>query len=301
VRMSRETGRESREGDGRPQASEGRAPGTVWPRCSRDVGPKDALQVSSPLDELPVQAFSFFISAALLCCGGRSSVMASRLGVGGQPLGAGADGTSVKIKRPSTVAGWMRLCLPILASSALWAAACTPAGNAASSETAASSSSTGSASPSENGGFVGVVYVNHKAGYTFHHPEGWVVVEGQQAGSVVIYAPPGDPRRSPANVSISLIPVPEGTDLESYYRQNIGFLRFIPGFRLGATHQESFAGFPAFSITYSVSPKGATFRALQITTLVDTTAYTAIYSSAPKTFKRYFVSAGLIVRSFKLT
>jgi hypothetical protein len=195
----------------------------------------------------------------------------------------------------------MRLCLPIVASSALWAAACNSAGNAASSETAAGPSSTGTASPSENGEFVGVIYVNHKAGYTFHYPEGWVVVEGQQAGSVVIYAPPGDPRRSPANVSISLTPVSEGTDLQSYSRQNIGFLRFIPGFRLGATRQESFAGFPAFSITYSVSSKGTTFGALQITTLVGTTAYTAIYSSSLKTFKRHLVGGGLIVRSFQLT
>lgn len=207
----------------------------------------------------------------------------------------------MKTSRPTTVAGWMRLCLPIVASSALWAAACTSAGNAASSESAAGPSSTGTASPSENGEFVGVVYVHHKAGYRFHYAEGWVVVEGQQAGSTVIYAPPGDPRRSPANVSISLTPVPEGTDLQSYYRQNIGFLRLIPGFRLSATHHETFAGYPGFSVAYSISPKGTTFRALQITTLVDTTAYTAIYSSSPKTFKRYLVDGGLIVRSFQLT
>jgi len=207
----------------------------------------------------------------------------------------------MEINRPSTVARWRRLCLPLVASSVLWGAACTSAGNPKTSEAPAGRSSTGTPSPSGNGGFVGVVYVNHDAGYTFHYSEGWVVVEGKQAGSVVAYAPPGDPRRSPANVSISLTPVPEGTDLQSYYRQNIGFLRFIPGFRLGATHQESFAGFPAFSIAYSISPKGTTFRALQITTLVDTTAYTAIYSSAPKTFKRYLVGAGLIIRSFQLT
>lgn len=239
--------------------------------------------------------------AVVLRMKGCSKVMASCLGAGVKPLVAGPDETTMKTSRPSMVAGWMRLCLPIVASSALWAAACTSAGNAASSKTAAGPSSTGTASPSENGEFVGVVYVNHKAGYTFHYPEGWVVVEGQQAGSVVIYAPPGDPRRSPANVSISLIPVPEGTTLQSYYRQDVGLLGFIPGFRLGTTHQESFASFPAFSITYSVSPKGTTFRALQITTLVGTTAYTAIYSSSPKTFKRYFAGAGLIVRSFQLT
>ncbi len=206
----------------------------------------------------------------------------------------------MKTNRPSTVAGWTRLSLTLVASSALWAEACTSAGNAASSMTPADPSSAGTASPSGDGGFVGVVYVNHKAGYTFHYPQGWVVVEGQQAGSVVIYAPPGDPRRSPANVSISLLSVPEGTDLQSYYRQDVGFLRFIPGFRLSATHRESFAGSPAFSISYSISPKGTTFRALQTTTLVDSTAYTAIYSSAPRTFKRYFVGAGLIVRSFQL-
>jgi hypothetical protein len=147
---------------------------------------------------------------------------------------------------------------------------------------------------------VGLVYVNQEGGYTFQYPHHWVVVEGKGAGSVVVYAPPGDPRSSPANVSISLTPVPEGTNLKSYYRQTVGFLGLIPGFRLESTHRESFADSPAFSIAYSMSPKGTTFGALQITTLVDTTAYSAIYSSAPKTYKRHLVGGGLIVRSFQL-
>ena len=139
-----------------------------------------------------------------------------------------------------------RLCLPLLASSVLWAAACSSAGNAASSETPSSEtptspSSTGTASPSATAGFVGLVYVNQEGGYTFHYPDDWVVVEGKRAGSVVVYAPPGDPRSSPANVSISLTPVPEGTNLKSYYRQTVGFLGLIPGFRLESTHRESFA------------------------------------------------------------
>jgi PsbP len=198
------------------------------------------------------------------------------------------------------------LCLPLVASSVLWGAACSSAGNAApadppSSETPTSPSSTGTASPSAEDGFVGLVYVNQEAGYTFHYPDDWVVVEGKEAGNVVVYAPPGDPRSSPANVSISLTPVPEGTNLKSYYRQTVGFLGFIPGFRLESTQRETFADFPAFSIAYSMSPKGTTFGALQITALVGTTAYSAIYSSAPKTYKRYLVDGGLIVRSFQLT
>jgi hypothetical protein len=170
-----------------------------------------------------------------------------------------------------------RLCLPLVASSVLWAAACSSAGNVSSSETPSpeiptSPSSMGTASPAEDG-FLGLVYVNQEAGYAFHYPDDWVVVEGKGAGSVVVYAPPGDPRSSPANVSISLTPVAEGTNLKSYYRQTVGFLGVIPGFRLESTHRESFAGFPAFSIAYSMSPKGTTFGALQITTLVGTTAY----------------------------
>ena len=51
-------------------------------------------------------------------------------------------------------------------------------------------SSTGTASPSAEDGFVGLVYVNQEAGYTFHYPNDWVVVEGKGAGSVVVYAPP---------------------------------------------------------------------------------------------------------------
>ena len=110
-----------------------------------------------------------------------------------------------------------------MASSVLWGAACSSAGNAApaetpSSETPTSPSSSGTASPSAEDGFVGLVYVNQEAGYTFHYPDDWVVVEGKGGGSVVVYAPPGDPRSSPANVSISLTPVPEGTKLQSYYR-----------------------------------------------------------------------------------
>jgi hypothetical protein len=194
--------------------------------------------------------------------------------------------------------------LPLVASSVLWAAACPSAGNASSSETPSpetttSPSSSATASPAEDG-FVGLVYVNQEAGYTFHYPDDWVVVEGKGAGSVVVYAPPGDPRSSPANVSISLTPVAEGTNLKSHYRQTVGFLGVVPGFRLESTHRESFAGFTAFSIAYSMSPKGSTFGALQITTLVGITAYSAIYSSAPKTYKRYLVDAGLIVRSFQL-
>jgi hypothetical protein len=209
----------------------------------------------------------------------------------------------MKTKR-SARAWSTRLCLPLVASSVLWAAACSSAGNVSSSETPSpeiptSPSSTGTASPAEDG-FLGLVYVNQEAGYAFHYPDDWVVVEGKGAGSVVVYAPPGDPRSSPANVSISLTPVAEGTNLKSYYRQTVGFLGVIPGFRLESTHRESFAGFPAFSIAYSMSPKGTTFGALQITTLVGTTAYSAIYSSAPKTYKRYLVDAGLIVRSFQL-
>jgi PsbP len=100
-------------------------------------------------------------------------------------------------------------------SSVLWGAACSSAGNAAPSdalspETPTSPSPTGTASPSADNGLVGLVYVNQEAGYTFHYPDDWVVVEGKGAGSVVVYAPPGDPRSSPANVSISLTPVPEG-------------------------------------------------------------------------------------------
>ena len=204
----------------------------------------------------------------------------------------------------SARAWFTTLCLPLAASSVLWAAACSSAGNAASSETPSSetptSPSSGTASPSATDGFVGLVYVNQEGSYTFHYPDDWVVVEGKGAGSVVVYAPPGDPRSSPANVSISLTPVPEGTNLKSYYRQTVGFLGLIPGFRLESTHRESFADSPAFSIAYSMSPKGTTFGALQITTLVDTTAYSAIYSSAPKTYKRHLVGGGLIVRSFQL-
>jgi PsbP len=229
--------------------------------------------------------------------------MASRLDVEFNPPLRCADGTTMETNRSRA---WStRLCLPLVASSVLWATACTSAGNAASSatsssETPTSPSSTGTASPSAEDGFGGLVYVNQKAGYTFHYPDDWVVVEGKGAGSVVVYAPPGDPRSSPANVSISLAPVAEGTNLKSYYRQTIGFLGVIPGFRLESTRRESFAGFPAFSIAYSLSPKGSTFGALQITTLVGTTAYSAIYSSAPKTYKRYLVDGGLIVRSFQL-
>ena len=206
----------------------------------------------------------------------------------------------METNRSSARAWSTRFCLPLVASSVLWAAACSSAGNAASSETPTSPSSTGTASPSAEDGFVGLVYVNQEAGYTFHYPDDWVVVEGKGAGSVVVFAPPGDPRSSPANVSISLTPVAEGTNLKSYYRQTVGFLGVIPGFRLESTHRESFAGFPAFSIAYSMSPKGTRFGALQITTLVGTTAYSAIYSSAPKTYKRYLVDGGLIVRSFQL-
>lgn len=210
------------------------------------------------------------------------------------------------MKTNRTARAWStRLCLPLVASSVLWAAACSSAGNAVSSEirsskTPTSPSSTGTASPSAEDGFVGLVYVNEEAGYTFHYPDDWVVVEGKGAGGVVVFAPPGDPRSSPANVSISLTPVAEGTNLKSYYRQTVGFLGVIPGFRLESTHRESFAGLPAFSIAYSMSPQGTTFGALQITTLVGTTAYSAIYSSAPKTYRRYLVDGGLIVRSFQL-
>jgi hypothetical protein len=216
-----------------------------------------------------------------------------------------ADGTTMETNRSPARAWCTRLCLPLVASSVLLAGACTSAGNAASSETHSSAtptspSSTGTASPSAEDGFVGLVYLNQEAGYRFHYPDDWVVVEGRGVGNVVVYAPPGDPRSSPANVSISLTPVAEGTNLKSYYRQTVDFLGVIPGFRLESTHRESFAGFPAFSIAYSVSPKGTTFGALQITTLVGTTAYSAIYSSAPKTYKRYLVDAGLIVRSFQL-
>ena len=211
--------------------------------------------------------------------------------------------------RSSARAWSTRLCLPLVASSVLWAAACSSAGNAASSETPTSEtptsetptspSSTGTASPSAEDGFVGPVYVNQEAGYTFHYPDDWVVVEGKGAGSVVVYAPPGDPRSSPANVSISLTPVTEGTNLQSFYRQTVGFLGVMPGFRLESTRRESFADSPSFSIAYSMAPKGTRFWALQITTLVGTTAYSAIYSSGPKTYKRYLVDGGLIVRSFQ--
>lgn len=170
-----------------------------------------------------------------------------------------------------------------------------------SSETPTSPSPSATASPPADDGFVGLVYVNHEAGYTFHYPDDWVVVEGKGAGSVVVFAPPGNPRSSHANVSISLTPVPEGTNLQSYYRQTVGFLGLIPGFRLESTQQETFADLPAFSIAYSMSPKGKPFWALQITTLAGATAYSAIYSSAPQTYKRYLVDGGLIVRSFQLT
>jgi hypothetical protein len=84
----------------------------------------------------------------------------------------GADGTTMKTNRSSARAWSTRLCLPLVASSVLWAAACFSAGNAASSETASSEtptgpSPTGTASPAEDG-FVGLVYVNQEAGYTFH-------------------------------------------------------------------------------------------------------------------------------------
>jgi PsbP len=212
----------------------------------------------------------------------------------------------METNRSSARACSTRFYLALVTSSVLWAAACSSAGNAASSETPSaetptSPSSTGTASPSAEDNFVGLVYVNQEAGYTFHYPDDWVVVEGKGAGSVVVYAPPGDPRSSPANVSISLTPVAAGTSLKSYYRQTVGFLGVIPGFRLESTHRESFADLPAFSIAYSMSPKGTRFGALQITTLVGATAYSAIYSSTPKTYKRYLVDGGLIVRSFRLT
>jgi len=211
----------------------------------------------------------------------------------------------METNRSSGRAWSTRLCLPLVASSVLWAAACSSAGNAAtsdppSSRTPTSPPSTGTSSPSADDGFVGLVYVNQEAGYTFHYPDDWVVVEAKGAGGVVVYAPPGDPRSSPANVSISLTPVAEGTDLQSYYRQTVGFLGVMPGFRLESTHRESFADSPAFSIAYSMAPKGTRFWALQITTLMGTTAYSAIYSSGPKTYKRYLVDGGLIVRSFQL-
>ena len=205
------------------------------------------------------------------------------------------------VSRPSTFARCARTTLFVVAISPLWAAAaCNSERNADSSVTPARPTSSATASPSGDGAFDRAVYVNDEEGYMFNYPKGWVVIEGKRAAAVAIHAPPGEPRRSPANVSISVTPVPQGTDLQSYYRQNIGFLGLTPGFRLDASRRTTFASSPAFSIAYSMSPKGKTFRALQTTTVVGTTAYTAIYSSAPETFERYLIAADIIVRSFKL-
>lgn len=222
------------------------------------------------------------------------------------PLISSADRSTLNltkdVRRPSTFARCARPMLFVVATSPLWAAAaaCNSENNAGSSNTPAPSSSPATSSPSGDGATDRAVYVNHEGGYTFNYPKGWVVIEGKRAAAVV-YAPPGEPRRSPANLSISVTAVSQGTDLQSYYEQNVGFLGLTPGFQLDASQRTTFASSPAFSITYSMSPKGTRFRALQTTTVVGTTAYTAIYSSPPETFERYLIGADLIVRSFKLT
>jgi hypothetical protein len=158
---------------------------------------------------------------------------------------------------------------------------------------------TASASPDSAG--TGCVFHDDEAGYSFEYEREWRVVPlATNSQNVVVYPPPlPGGRRAAANVSVSVIPVPQGTDLMSFNRQDIAFLEAIRAFQLLKTEQTTFADSPAFAITYTGSAYGRAFKALQVTTVIGSTAYSAIFSTTPQTFGRYLGGARLIVRTFK--
>jgi hypothetical protein len=193
-----------------------------------------------------------------------------------------------------------RSALFVLAISLLLAGAGCSGNGVASSSTSSltpkpSESATPSTSPTDS--LPGLVFVNSQGGYTFHYDPGWVVRPQKAPTDVTVFAPPGTPARSPANVSLGAVPISSGTTLTQYFKQNIAFLRLIPGFSLIGTNQETLGGLPAFEIEYTAAPSGHPFKSLQVTAISGDVAFSAIYSSDPKRFSRYLIAAGLVVRS----
>jgi len=147
----------------------------------------------------------------------------------------------------------------------------------------------------------GLTYEDSVGEYRFNYDPSWLVRSQHRPTDVVVFGSPGDPSKAVSNVSIGILGAPSGISVNTYARQDLAFIRLIPGAKLLSARGERLGGRPAYSLEYLLTINGRTIRSLQLTTLSNGQVYSVIYSSSTEHFQADLIPAGLIARSFAFT
>jgi hypothetical protein len=175
-----------------------------------------------------------------------------------------------------------RLCLPLVASSVLWATACASAGNAASSETPSSETPTSpSGSSVETRTYEG-------DGYSFAYPASWTPSQPATGlVEVLISAPPAARQDGILpNINVVLEPLRLELSTDQYYlasKQTVAGM--FAGFELVDQGRTRIDGQLAWWMDYRWHSQGTAVRQRQAYQVRGDTGYVITFTASPSAFR----------------
>jgi hypothetical protein len=190
-----------------------------------------------------------------------------------------------------------RLCLPLVASSVLWATACASAGNAASSETPSSETPTSASGSSvETRTYEG-------DGYSFAYPASWIPGEpATEFVQVVISAPPAARQDGVLpNINVVMEPLRLELSTDEYYLASKQMVSgMFAGFELIDQGRTRIDGHPARWIDYRWDSQGTTLRQRQVCQVRGDTGYVITLTASPSAFEEHLGSQLIVEESFRI-
>lgn len=191
-----------------------------------------------------------------------------------------------------------RLCLPLVASSVLWATACASAGNAASSETPSSETPTSASGSSvETRTYEG-------DGYSFAYPASWTPSQPATGlVEVLISAPPATRQDGILpNINVVLEPLRLELSTDQYYlasKQTVAGM--FAGFELVDQGRTRIDGQPAWWMDYRWdSSQGTALRQRQAYQVRGDTGYVITFTASPSAFEEHLGSQLIVEESFRI-
>jgi hypothetical protein len=208
-----------------------------------------------------------------------------------------ADGTTMETNRSSGRPWSTRLCLPLVASSVLWATACASAGNAASSETPSSETPT---SPS---GTSVETRTYEGDGYSFAYPASWTPSQPATGlVEVLISAPPAARQDGILpNINVVLEPLRLELSTDQYYlasKQTVAGM--FAGFELVDQGRTRIDGQLAWWMDYRWHSQGTAVRQRQAYQVRGDTGYVITFTASPSAFEEHLGSQLIVEESFRI-
>lgn len=203
----------------------------------------------------------------------------------------------MKTNRSSGGVRSTRLCLSLVASSVLWAAACAPAGSAASSETPSSETRT---SPT---GSSAATRIYEGKGYSFAYPASWTPDEPATGlVQVVVSAPPAARQDGIVpNINVVLEPLRLELTTDEYFlaSKHVVGGTFV-GFELVDQGRTRMDGQSAWWMDFRWKSQGTALRQRQAYQVRGDTGYVITFTAAPSAFEEHVGSQLIVEESFRV-